>query len=403
MRFCKKDETTFLRTQCRAKMRRTTTYDMDLSLDKHGNILETQCECAAGMGPYAHCKHIRAAFLPLLDYVSGKSMKLELTCTETVQSFHRPRRLHNGSPVKAEHLEMSINNNNIIFNPIPQTYRVDSKTTHTRVSNATINFAASSTVNPALMHITTPANMHAFDNDHDYCTLTPSEHYLQVDTLTNISQEHVTQIEQDTRGQAVVGLWHTERTKRMTASRFGRICKVTEKTDADKYAQSLQQVKSISAAPLEHGRKYESTAVKAYCKKTGNGVTTSGLVVCSERPYLACSPDGIVDSTTIIEIKCPYASRDKPITPVTVPYLGLAQNGKLFLNRNHDYMYQVQGNMHITQRTLCHLVIFTLVDLVIVDVPYDDTFVNDMLTRLESFFHNHYRKEYLNKHFYLEC
>ena len=81
MRFCTKGETTFLRTQSRAKLRRTTTYDMDLSLDKHGNILETQCECASGMGLYAHCKNIRAAFLPLLDYVSGKSMKLELTCT----------------------------------------------------------------------------------------------------------------------------------------------------------------------------------------------------------------------------------------------------------------------------------------------------------------------------------
>ena len=104
---------------------------------------------------------------------------------------------------------------------------MDSKTTLTRVSNATINIAASSTVKPALMRITTPANTHAFDNAHDDCTLTPSEHYLQFDTLTNISQEQVTQIEQDTRGQAVVGLWHTERTKRMTASRFCRICKMT--------------------------------------------------------------------------------------------------------------------------------------------------------------------------------
>ncbi|KAK2178516.1 hypothetical protein NP493_540g00003 [Ridgeia piscesae] len=49
VRFCKKDETTFLRTQCRAQMRRCTTYDIDLSLDEQGNILHTQCECAAGM------------------------------------------------------------------------------------------------------------------------------------------------------------------------------------------------------------------------------------------------------------------------------------------------------------------------------------------------------------------
>ena len=107
MRFSKKDQTTYLRTQCRAKMRRTITYDIDISLDEHGNIQETQCECAAGMGPHAHCKHIRAAFLPLISFTEGKCMKLELTCTETTQSFHRPRRLHNGSPIKSDDLELS--------------------------------------------------------------------------------------------------------------------------------------------------------------------------------------------------------------------------------------------------------------------------------------------------------
>ena len=102
------------------------------------------CECAAGMGPYAYCKYIRAAFLPLIDYGCGKAMKLELTCTETVQSFH----LHNGSPVRAEHSHMSMNKTNFIFNPMPQAY---SKITFTRVSKATINCAASSSVNTVLI------------------------------------------------------------------------------------------------------------------------------------------------------------------------------------------------------------------------------------------------------------
>ena len=123
---------------------------------------------------------------------------------------------------------------------------------------------------------------------------------------------------------------------------------------------------------LEHGRKYEGTALKAYSEKTGSNVTASDLVICLTKPYLACSPDGIVDACTSIEIKCSYVARDKSVTPLTVPYLELAPNGKLCLKHDHDYMYQVQGNMHITRKTLCHLVIchlviFTLVDLVIVE------------------------------------
>ena len=137
--------------------------------------------------------------------------------------------------------------------------------------------------------------------------------------------------------------------KTLLASRFGKICKLTKRTDADKFARGLQQTKTISAAPLEHGRKYEGTALKAYGETTGSTVTASGLVICLQKSYLACSPDGIVDDCTLIEIKCPYVARDKPVTPLTVPYLELAPNGKLHLKHDHDYiMYQMQGITHIT-------------------------------------------------------
>ena len=108
-------------------------------------------------------------------------MKLELTCTETTQSFHRPRRLHNGSPIKSDDLELSNTTNvhNIVFNPIPMF------------------------VVPSLIQFTPKANMHAFDNDHDYLQLTPTQHYLQQVTVTQISDERATQIERDTKGQAV--------------------------------------------------------------------------------------------------------------------------------------------------------------------------------------------------------
>ena len=92
MRYCEQDDKIFMKTQCQAKMHRTTTYNIDISIDKYGNVLETQCECAAGMGPFAHCKHINSSFLPRLDHSAGKSMNLELTCTETIQTFHRPGR-----------------------------------------------------------------------------------------------------------------------------------------------------------------------------------------------------------------------------------------------------------------------------------------------------------------------
>ena len=38
-------------------------------------------------------------------------------------------------------------------------------------------------------------------------------------------------------------------------------------------------------------------------------------------PYLAASPDGIVDEDTIVKVKCPYVARNQIITRQTVPYI----------------------------------------------------------------------------------
>ncbi len=81
-------------------------------------------------------------------------------------------------------------------------------------------------------------------------------------------------------------------------------------------------------------------------------------------------------------------------------YLKSDDNGRVVLHDSHDYMYQVQGNMFITGTSMCHLVIFTLVDLVVVDVPYNGEFVTEMLAKLDSFFSEHYRKVYLRKNLY---
>ena len=65
-------------------------------------------------------------------------------------------------------------------------------------------------------------------------------------------------------------------------------------------------------------------------------------------------------------------------------------------------MYQVQSNVHIIGTTLCLLEIFTMEDLAIVDVPYDNVFVISLLTKLDAFFHEHFRMAYLNKQFYVK-
>ena len=68
-------------------------------------MMECQCECAAGVGPSAHCKHVCAILYAIHDVTVNKNTKLKLTCTQKIQSFHKAKKYF-GSPVKASALKL---------------------------------------------------------------------------------------------------------------------------------------------------------------------------------------------------------------------------------------------------------------------------------------------------------
>jgi len=127
-----------------------------------------QCECAAGMGPYAHCKHIRALLYALLEFRNGKDLCLELTCTDKLQTFHHPKQRHHGSPVKAQLLSLgNVKSDGLIFDPTPFEMMETPDQLNRRVRNETINFAAHSGNSVPLLQSIPPANIYAVNNDHD--------------------------------------------------------------------------------------------------------------------------------------------------------------------------------------------------------------------------------------------
>jgi len=73
----------------------------------------------------------------------------------------------------------------------------------------------------------------------------------------------------------------------------------------------------------------------------------------------------------------------KPVTPFLCE-----RDGKLILKSNHDYYYQIQGQLYTTNQQLCELVIYTLVDLKVVVVVHDDSFINAMVVNLVTFLLN---------------
>ena len=291
---------------------------------------------------------------------------------------------------------------NMDFDPRPEKFR-NAVAYQDHFRNTCLNFPGISKM--PIYQTIEPSNMLAVAHDHDYLKLTPEDNFLRYFQVTQISEEQIALIKRITCGQNSNKAWKEERTKRLTSSMFGRICKATDRTDRQKLAKSLTTVKNIKSAPTDHGHKHEPVAIERFSKDTGKSVLPSGLVICKEHPFLAASPDGIISSSELIEVKCPYVARDREITEVSVPYLHQDDEGKYSLDSNHDYYYQIQGQMLCTNATSCTLVVCTANNMNVNDIKYvsvtrDDNFIHEMVKKLKIFFDDYFMAAVLDKYFY---
>lgn len=258
----------------------------------------------------------------------------------------------------------------------------------------------SSATNPPIRQLYAPANMYGVALDHDYEAKMPQDSFLDKIHVTTMTTEQQASIEEGTRGQSTNKHWKEERLLRLQSSMYGRICKATDRTDFHKLAESLIQIKDITTEPIKHGRKFEATARDAYANKNMVSVSSCGIFVSMDKPFLGCSPDGLVGESGLLEIKCPFTAKDKLISPATVSYLHEDIGGKFSLDVNHDYYYQVMGAMFCTGRQWCDFVVWTMKDMKEFRIKRDEHFIDNMTGKLSSFFENYYKPVVLDKYFF---
>lgn len=70
-------------------MKTKVTYKVDIKINKHGVVEESQCECTVGLGPDAHCKHVALVLFAISNRSEG--IKTKDTCTEVLQTFHHKK------------------------------------------------------------------------------------------------------------------------------------------------------------------------------------------------------------------------------------------------------------------------------------------------------------------------
>ncbi|XP_063910990.1 uncharacterized protein LOC135128089 isoform X2 [Zophobas morio] len=202
----------------------------------------------------------------------------------------------------------------------------------------------------------------------------------------------INELQQKTIGQSNNRTWVEERYKRLTASVFGKICKMRHSTSCQATVKSLLYSTFSGSTATDWGKTHEPMAVEAF--QIANDVTVEpcGLFIDANFGFLAASPDGLIGNNAIIEIKCPYsAAQMTPIDAILQKKLAYctSNNGKIQLKKSSDYYFQIQGQLHITRRDICHFVIWTPLGIEVERISRDDVFWSQKMEyRLEQFYYN---------------
>jgi hypothetical protein len=103
------------------------------------------------------------------------------------------------------------------------------------------------------------------------------------------------------------------------------------------------------AFPIVHGIETEPLAKEFFQEKTGIEIEECGFFPYTE--HAGGSPDGLISTDQIIEIKCPYDSK------VMIDYLMLTDYHDLKRDFR-EYYWQIQNNLLFTERKLGHFIAF---------------------------------------------
>lgn len=107
---------------------------------------------------------------------------------------------------------------------------------------------------------------------------------------------------------------------------------------------------------IRHGKDNENIAIKQLERQEKIKIEPCGLFIDAELPFLGATPDGLCSDDTIVEIKCPITAYkfglEEAIKKRKVTFWKKTKKG-LEINKNHQWYYQVQGQLHITKRSKC--------------------------------------------------
>lgn len=409
------DTYSVIAAECRPSMRHIVnidgkTYDhysLHVTIIKTGQVENSSCNCKAGKAGL--CAHVGAALFAVV--------KIKNPCTSGDCKWKKPKEIQRPpSPKRLQDIKF-FTSDNPPLKPYPDVYMsgpckdpdfflkdILEGLGHAHPGSVLYQMMCARTADISPFMIMYETSFMYMDNIDLNSTVCQSE-FIDFVNRIEISPLTVSELNNSTRGQASNENWKAARTCVLTASNFGAICKRKEETPPENLVKVLcgynYQPKTCS---ISYGKKYECKARRQYVqchRKHCKGdvfVEDMGLYISNKLPFLGASVDGKVHcsicGTGVVEIKCPYGRKEDkwrkklPEECAANPsfYCEL-YDGKLHLKRQHNYFYQVMGQMAVLEVQWADFVIWTKKGISTERIEFDQNYWhNNMLYKLKYFY-----------------
>ena len=168
--------------------------------------------------------------------------------------------------------------------------------------------------------------------------------------------------------------WYEARKGKLTASNLGAaLGQVSYTSRAAALRRALGTDKFEGNAATDWGTQFEPTAIQQYESLTGYRVEATGLHTHPKYSWLAGSPDGLLGSEGMIEVKCPYY------------YFHCNSYYKLGKLPIYYYM-QINALLEICDRQWCDYICWTPVGMQVYRVHRDEETFKYLLPFYEQFY-----------------
>ncbi|WP_339885373.1 lambda exonuclease family protein [Vreelandella maris] len=144
--------------------------------------------------------------------------------------------------------------------------------------------------------------------------------------------------------------WLRQREGKLTASVIGKVINGDGKeVMRDMVREALGYPRAFTGnVATDYGHQHEDEARTEYALTTGNAVSETGFHAHPDIEWMGASPDGLVGSDGLLEIKCPFKLRDADAVPDEL----------LSLDARDLYWHQMQCQMHVMHRKWCDFAVW---------------------------------------------